>query len=337
LSLLSNIQSKENLGLNLIYSQFRTLEGIGIFILVLEYNGYAHFKIKKNSAGIWEMNIKEEDAGKPMFALFTGTEDEKERDILRSIYNGEWYNGDVPENIVTELTKISKNNDFGEIIKILMITSSGAEGINLRNTRYVHIMEPYWHPVRIEQVIGRARRICSHKDLPEEFQNVKVYLYLMTFSQEQIDSDTSIELKLYDMGNNSRPISSDEYLYGVSVKKEIFGGQIIKAIKESSIDCNTYSKTNSKEKLKCLSFSNIDKTEFSYHPNISLDETDETMKKNVEVIEWTGRPFLFNGIDYILRKGTNEVYDLQSYKDGNPLLLGVIEKDSRGEPKFVRL
>ena len=56
---------------------------------------------------------------------------------------------------------------MGEIIKVLMITSSGSEGINLRNTRYVHIMEPYWHPVRMEQVIGRARRICRHKDLPE--------------------------------------------------------------------------------------------------------------------------------------------------------------------------
>ena len=32
----------------------------------------------------------------------------------------------------------------------------GAEGISLRNTRCVHIMEPYWHPVRIQQVIGRA-------------------------------------------------------------------------------------------------------------------------------------------------------------------------------------
>ena len=45
---------------------------------------------------------------------------------------------------------------MGEIIKVFMITSSGSEGINLRNTRYVHIMEPYWHPVRTEQVIGRA-------------------------------------------------------------------------------------------------------------------------------------------------------------------------------------
>ena len=28
-----------------------------------------------------------------------------------------------------------------------MITSSGAEGITLENVRFVHILEPYWHPV----------------------------------------------------------------------------------------------------------------------------------------------------------------------------------------------
>lgn len=64
-----------------------------------------------------------------------------------------------------------------------MITSSGSEGINLRNTRYVHIMEPYWHPVRTEQVIGRARHICSHTDLPKELQTVVVFIYLMVFQK----------------------------------------------------------------------------------------------------------------------------------------------------------
>ena len=63
-----------------------------------------------------------------------------------------------------------------------MITSSGSEGINLRNTRFVHIMEPYWHPVRTEQVIGRARRICSHKNLPIALQTVEVFIYLMILS-----------------------------------------------------------------------------------------------------------------------------------------------------------
>ena len=50
-----------------------------------------------------------------------------------------------------------------------MITASGAEGISLKNVRFVHIMEPYWHPVK-RQVIGRARRICSHADLPKDLQ-----------------------------------------------------------------------------------------------------------------------------------------------------------------------
>ena len=40
-----------------------------------------------------------------------------------------------------------------------MITSSGAEGISLK-IKICLAMEPY-DPVRIEQVVGRARRICS--------------------------------------------------------------------------------------------------------------------------------------------------------------------------------
>ena len=64
-----------------------------------------------------------------------------------------------------------------------MITASGAEGISLKNTRYVHIIEPYWHPVRTEQVIGRARRICSHQELPPELRTVNVFLYLMTLQK----------------------------------------------------------------------------------------------------------------------------------------------------------
>ena len=66
-----------------------------------------------------------------------------------------------------------------------MITASGAEGIDLQNTRYVHIMEPYWHHVRIDQVIGRARRICSHHRLPEKRQNVKVFQYISEMEHEK--------------------------------------------------------------------------------------------------------------------------------------------------------
>jgi hypothetical protein len=62
LKLLENIQNEENKGLHLIYSQFRTIEGIGILKLILEANGYAEFKIKKDvSSDKWEI-IEKEDA-----------------------------------------------------------------------------------------------------------------------------------------------------------------------------------------------------------------------------------------------------------------------------------
>ena len=178
LHILENIKDPEYKGLHLVYSQFRTLEGIGILTMVLDKNGFTRFKIKKNSSNIWQIDISEKDMGKPTYALYTGTETSEEKEIMRHIYNGEWEQ--VPDTISRELEKIAKNNNMGEIVKVFMITSSGSEGINLRNTRYVHIMEPYWHPVRLEQVIGRARRICSHKNLPIALQTVEVFVYLMT-------------------------------------------------------------------------------------------------------------------------------------------------------------
>ena len=37
-----------------------------------------------------------------------------------------------------------KKNKYGEYIQIMIITSSGAEGISLSCVRQVHILEPYW-------------------------------------------------------------------------------------------------------------------------------------------------------------------------------------------------
>ena len=67
----------------------------------------------------------------------------------------------------------------GNLIKLIMISPSGAEGINLSNCRQVHIMEPFWNEVRIEQVIGRAIRQCEHKDLPMKERTVDVFRYKM--------------------------------------------------------------------------------------------------------------------------------------------------------------
>ena len=342
LAMLENITDEDHMGLHLVYSQFRTLEGVGVFKLVLEENGFTQFKLKKSVAGMWELDIKEEDAGKPTFALYTGTETSDEKEIIRNIYNGDW--DYIPTNIADQLKEIHLNNNMGEIIKVLMITSSGSEGINLRNTRYVHIMEPYWHPVRTEQVIGRARRICSHKELPEALQTVEVFLYLMTFTEKQKTGDESIELKIKDLSKREPkvPLTSDEFLYEICTIKEEINSQLVKAVKEAAIDCVLYSK-GGKEGLQCLTFGDAKNTKFSYAPSIDKQPSDSIEAINKEKIEWTGKPIDIQGVKYIRREMVKgqlyKIYDFDSFQDalegnGQPRQIGTLEIKSNGQKVF---
>ena len=341
LSMLENIIDKDHVGLHLIYSQFRTIEGIGVLKLVLEANGFAQFKIKKNPEG-WVIDMREEDLGKPTFVLYTGTEDTDEKEIVRNIYNSTWEY--IPSNIATQLRLQSSNNNLGEIIKVFMITASGAEGISLRNTRYVHITEPYWHPVRIEQVIGRARRICSHEDLPEDLRSVEVFLYLMTLSEDQRKSDEAIELRLKDKSKLSdAPLTSDEALFEIANIKDEINSKLLTAVKQSAMDCNLHSKADSKEPIVCYSFGQPKPDKFAYYPSLEREETDVVAKINKEKITWKAREATINGKKYAVRKDTGEVYDLDSYKQAiktsgiDPILKGKLEKDKQGRMKFIQL
>jgi hypothetical protein len=340
LHVLENIQDPDNQGLHLVYSQFRTMEGIGIFSLTLDKNGFTQFKIKKNSSGIWSIDIDEENKGKPTYALYTGTETSEEKEMLRHIYNGEWEQ--IPESISIDLHKIAKNNNMGEVIKVFMITSSGSEGINLRNTRFVHIMEPYWHPVRTEQVIGRARRICSHKSLPKALQTVEVFVYLMVFTPEQLKSDDAIELKRKDLSKSVPhvPMTSDQYLYEISEIKANLTAQLTDAVKETAFDCYIYSNG------KCVNFGDPTKDKFAYVPDYSDQQNDTTVQSNKEMIQWTGKPIRLNGTDYVYRRMSKKIlniYEKSSYEAALldpsiiPLQIGTLEKNDAGEDVFKQL
>jgi hypothetical protein len=317
LHMLENIQDEDHKGIHLIYTQFRSLEGIGVLKLILEANGFTQFKIKK-AGETWELAIPEEDMDKPTFALYTGTESPEEKEIIRNVLNNAWKY--VPETIVKKLKTISANNTMGDIIKVLMITSSGAEGISLKNVRYVHITEPYWHPVRIEQVIGRARRICSHQELPAELRTVTVFLYLMTFSEKQLKSDDTIELRLHDRSRKDdvTPVSTDETLYEIATAKEAVATNILKAVKEASIDCTLHLKSNASEKLQCFSFGSSSNTKFAYEPSFAEEQSDAIADKNKKEVTWKAKAIELDGVKYALNPKNNEVYDYDSYVNGNP-------------------
>jgi hypothetical protein len=334
LHMLDNINDKDHEGLHLVYSQFRTLEGIGIFSLVLKHNGFAQFKLKRSSTESWDIDLTDEDFRKPMFALYTGTESKEEKELIRNIYNGDW--NYIPTNIATKLKKISPNNIMGDIIKVFMITSSGSEGINLRNTRYVHIMEPYWHPVRSEQVIGRARRICSHKDLPLKLQTVEVFVYLMIFSEKQLASDDAVELKRHDLskGKDKKPVTSDQLLHEISEIKANLNVQLTDSIKETSFDCYIYGGE------KCFNFGNPTSTTFSYVPDYKNQLDDNTTKINKQTEKMEGKVVMFNGTKYVavqISERNRKLYDYDSWQNSTknpgimPVLIATLEEDADGK------
>jgi len=316
----------EHPGLHLIYSQFRTLEGIGIFSMVLDQNGFAQFKIGQDKDGIWRIIVKPGDEDKQKYALYTGTETTQVKEMMRLIFNGDW--DKLPDSIKEVLNETAANNNHGEIIKIFMITSSVAEGISLKNTRYVHILEPYWHPVRMEQVIGRARRICSHEGLPQDERQVNVYLYLMHFTTEQLvpaalnggmASKGLLEKDVSKL-DKTTPLTSDQALYEISNIKEEINKQLLTAVKESAFDCALHARAGDKEALMCMSFGRPAPTAFTTTPALTIEtDYDKQQKKNYEKITWRAKIVNISGKKYAFRpskKGskTGDVYDLESYK-----------------------
>ena len=353
LHMYDNIVDAEHAGLHLVYSQFRTLEGIGLFKLMLDYKGFTQFKIKKGLDGVWSLNIADADRGKPTYALYTGTESDEEKELIRNIYNSDW-NPNIP--ITQTLRDIANNNHMGEIIKVLMITASGSEGINLRSTRFVHIMEPYWHPTRKDQIIGRARRICSHKALPVEMQDVRVFMYLMTVTDEQLNTIATKDMKLRDKSKEKyqihpdkpdmefRVVTSDEALFEISnIKERIING-FTRLIKEASIDCATYTKRGNAEQIHCVQYGEPRDTEFSFVPNITDQPPDDIQLQNQTKIKWKGDMYSDDmGRRYIRRQmdaNTANMYDVESYYQAlngeiaAPRLMAIEEK--KGDDYIIR-
>jgi hypothetical protein len=335
--ILKKLENPAFVGLHLIYSHFRTLEGIGILSLVLEANGFTKFKMRKD--GDWKINISMENMEKPKYVLYTGTESSEEKEIIRNIFNSNW--DAIPANLKAQLEAMHGNNFKGEIIKVILITASGAEGISLSNVRYVHITEPYWHPVRIDQVIGRARRICSHARLPPELNTVDVFLYLMIFSDEQKSDDRSIELRLKDKSkiDPNIPLTSDEALYEISIIKENINKEIIHNIKEASIDCNIHNKMGEGEggdRLKCFGFGNPNPTQFSYLPSYADDEPDVMAEKNIKAKILKVKKISIPTIGKCVQNlETNEVYDLTNYLNKNVIIIGKLKEMPDKQMKFV--
>lgn len=190
----------------IVYSNYVLMEGLQIFKIYLAQFGFSGYTSAKSGENYFR------------YTEFHGSIDFKERAINLKTFN-------------------QAENKHGKLIKIIMISPAGAEGINVFSVRQVHIMEPYWHEVRILQMIGRGVRQCSHKYLPLDERHVDVYRY-KSVRQTQ-----------------GTKLTTDQYIENLARGKDRLVQSYLDAVKEAAIDCMLFKEHNmTVQEYKCFQF-----------------------------------------------------------------------------------
>ena len=289
----------------MVYSAFLDLEGLGIFKIAMDVNGYAPIEIIKSGSG-YKFSKRTEDSlrkgagNQPRYITFSGGEEDDVRRISLDIFNANFnaLPGEPDSNIKTLLEELGyTDNKKGQICRVFCITSAGAEGISLKNVRAVHIMEPYWNDVRLRQVKGRAIRIGSHLELEEAERNVAIFTYLSVFSseaqlatsgdmrvhpdirkQDRIERKDAVELGLpIPEGAAEYVLTSDERLYLIAERKKKVLNSLESVMKSAAVDCELNIRENKDGSFKCLPLrGNVG--DFMYHPNLEDDIRESASK-----------------------------------------------------------
>lgn len=324
-AMLKNIQDAP--GSSLIYSQFLDMEGIGIFRIVMDINGYAPIEIVASDEGGYTFSDRTtasfmKGSLQPRYITFSGAEAEDVRKMGLDVFNARF--NELPENlskILLEAGFTENDNKRGQICRCFCITSAGAEGLSLKNVRAVHIMEPYWNDVRLKQVKGRAIRIGSHLDLPTQDRNVAIYTYVTVYSNEaqksrsgpmkidetvaSKDSKTRAEAVEYGLpigeDMNSYTLTSDEYLLLVSTIKKKVIDELETVMKSAAIDCELNYAENKDGTFKCLPLKGK-VGDFLYHPDIQTDilESESMYKLEDKKEEKKLKAITYKGIRYLV-------------------------------------
>lgn len=98
----------------------------------------------------------------------------------------------------------AEDNVGGGRIKVILGTNVVAEGVDFKFIRQVHIMEPWFHLNKLEQVIGRAARTCSHHALPPEKRNVMIYYHVAVPADYATHRRESVDLRLYRIAESKQ-------------------------------------------------------------------------------------------------------------------------------------
>ena len=197
-------------GIVFIYSNW-LYSGILPIVLALERNGYQKYDNK---------SILNEQKSDPI--SYDGKRGKTQIPAKFMVIAGDSLK--LTSNFKDEL-KIAthEDNKHGELIKVIIGSSVAAEGLDFKNIRNIHLLEP-WHNInKLEQVIGRGIRNYSHFMLEPKYRNITIYLHSVSYKDKE---------------------SIESYLYRRCEKKAKQIGQIEVILKETAIDKYLFQNAN---------------------------------------------------------------------------------------------
>ena len=260
---------KKSEGVVFIYSQFIN-SGVVPVALALEHMGYSNY-----GGSLLEKEVK---PTKGKYIIISG-------------------NNDISKNAYKNYLKLENDNTEGQKIKFIIGSETASEGLDFRYIRSIHILDPWFHLNKLDQIIGRGIRNCSHIELPLEKRNVTVYFYTAINSGPKMNDLESLDISIYrEAEKKTRNISEIEYI-----------------LKTTAVDCgiNKYNNIFFNDKdysRKC----NFNKCDFKCD-DILTHDIDET-KLNYDTVQFETMKDVMDDVIKILKHGNRVTPPLFSTK-----------------------
>ena len=114
-------------------------------------------------------------------------------------------------------------NKEGRFLKLILGSKVMNEGVSMKNVSEVHVLDVYFNLGKVDQVVGRAIRWCSHYKVISDnnkWPYVNVYKYAVALNKNSADG-----------------LSSEEELYRKAELKYLLINKLERAMKERAFDC----------------------------------------------------------------------------------------------------
>ena len=308
-----------------IYSNLVKACGIELLGEALIQNGYLEYQedfknydIKDNTidykTGLTLVEYKNKNLNMSLFRpttflIITGSSSDSNEDLSE-------YKQKILQNVFNDIDNID-----GKHIKFILGSRVMNEGTSLYNCKEVHIIDAFYNLPKMEQVIGRAIRMCRHMDVINDnnkFPVVNVYKYVVAL--------------------NNNVLSSDELLYQKAELKYLTVKEIEYNLKQVSIDCPLLLHSNmfpeeiekykncvpptlenvKNGKLICPALCDFKKCEFKCENNslnkLYYDDKNRTYK-NIDKTDINYNTFNDNFAQFEIAMVKNKIKDLFKYKN----------------------